>query len=320
MCPTVGIPLTPPLGADGPAPSAMTMRTDRPILYVADGALPVIHVIDVADPTKPVEQQPLLATSLRAPGKPIAVGPLAVSPATRDGTVYLYATDMSDGTLMVFDVTDPASTVRTPLLRPHPELNPFQPLDRIAFSAPVASVIFVEHDWQLPSQADNNHYYGGILCNPNPGAQPSSDSTKWAKGAFYRADQAGTIETNGTSRAFRSGCEASSALRPCRTATSSPSTSTTGTRHAVAPIPMVVGPTVVVPRDLLRLSRACSMYLRTRDAGRAASTTRPGLPGRWERYRGRHYRVLLPRVRAAQDTFELPPGQRSQHGQSRAQP
>jgi len=200
--PDGGVPLTAPLGAEGPSPSAMTMRTDRPILYVADGALPLIHVIDVADPTHPVEQQPLLATSLRSPGKPIGVGPLAVSPATRDGIVYLYATDMSDGTLMVFDVTDPASTVRTPLLRPHPELNPFQPLDRIAFSAPVASVIFVEHDWQLPSQADNNHYYGGILCNPNPGARPSSDSTKWAKGAFYRADQAGTIETNGTVEGF----------------------------------------------------------------------------------------------------------------------
>ena len=202
--PDGGVPLTPPLGAEGPAPSAMTMRNDRPILYVADGALPLIHVIDVADPAHPVEQQPLLATSLRSPGKPIGVGPLAVSPATREGTVYLYATDMSDGTLMVFDVTDPASTVRTPLLRPHPELNPFQPLDRIAFSAPVASVIFVEHDWQLPSQApgDNNHYYGGILCNPNQGARPSTDSTKWLKGAFYRADQAGTIETNGTAEGF----------------------------------------------------------------------------------------------------------------------
>jgi hypothetical protein len=201
--PDGGIPLTPPLGAGGPAPSAMTMRTDRPLLYVADGALPLIHVIDVVDPTHPVEQPPLLATSLRSPGKPIGVGPLSVSPATREGTVYLYATDMSDGTLMVFDVTDPASTVRTPLLRPHPELNPFQPLDRIAFSAPVVSVIFVEHDWPLASQVDNNHYYGGILCNPNPGAFPDPHNPKtWAKGAYYRADQAGTIETNGTVESF----------------------------------------------------------------------------------------------------------------------
>jgi hypothetical protein len=99
-------------------------------------------------------------------------------------------------------VTDPASTVRTPMLRPHPELNPFQPLDRIAFSAPVASVIFVQHDWPLPSQVDNNHYYSGILCNPNPGARPSTDPKTWAKGAYYRADQAGTIETNGTVEGF----------------------------------------------------------------------------------------------------------------------
>jgi hypothetical protein len=200
--PDAAIPLTAPLGVQGPAPSAMTMRIDRPLLYVADGALPMIHVIDVADPTHPVEQPPLLATSLRSPGKPIGVGPLAVSPATRDGTVYLYATDMSDGTLMVFDVTDPASTVRTPMLRPHPELNPFQPLDRIAFSAPVASVLFVEHDWQLPSQVDNIHSYSGILCNPNLGARPTTDPKTWAKGAFYRADQAGTIEVNGTVEGF----------------------------------------------------------------------------------------------------------------------
>jgi len=200
--PDGGIPLTPPLGVQGPAPSAMTMRIDRTILYVADGALPLIHVIDVSDPTQPVEQKPLLATSLRSPGKPIGVGPLAVSPSTRDGTVYLYATDMSDGTLMVFDVTDPASTVRTPMLRPHPELNPFQPLDRIAFSAPVASVIFVEHDWQLSSQLDNTHSYGGILCNPNPGAHPNANAATWAKGAFYRADTAGIIETNGTVEGF----------------------------------------------------------------------------------------------------------------------
>lgn len=201
--PDGGIPLSPPLGAQGPAPSAMTMRIDRPILYVADGALPMIHVIDLSDPTHPVEQQPLLATSLRSPGKPIGVGPLAVSPATRDGTVYLYATDTSDGTVMVFDVTDPASTVRTPMLRPHPELNPFQPLDRIAFSAPVASIIFAEHDWQLPSQADNNHYYGGILCNPNPNAHPNP-TTFADKGAYYRADQAGSIVTNGTPEGFPS--------------------------------------------------------------------------------------------------------------------
>ncbi|HEX8794677.1 MAG TPA: hypothetical protein VF765_27210 [Polyangiaceae bacterium] len=203
--PDGGIPLSPQLGAQGPSPSAMTMRIDRPLLYVADGALPLIHVIDVSDPTKPVEQPPLLATSLRAPGKPIGVGALAVSPSTRDGKVYLYATDTSDGTLMVFDVTDPASTVRTPLLRPHPELNPFQPLDRIAFSAPVASVIFIQHDWPLASQADTTHYYGGILCNPNPGAVPNiNDSKTWAKGAFYRADQAGAIETNGTVEGFPS--------------------------------------------------------------------------------------------------------------------
>lgn len=199
--PDGGIPLTTPLGSQGPSPSAMTMRTDKPILYVADGALPMIHVIEVSDPTHPVEDPPLLATSVRNPYKSIGVGALAVSPATHDGKVYLYATDTSDGTVMVFDVTDPASTVRTPLTRPHPELNPFQPLDRIAFSAPVVSVVFAEHDWLLSSQADNNHTYTGILCNPNQNAHPNA-TTFNNKGAYYRVDLAGNIESSGTVESF----------------------------------------------------------------------------------------------------------------------
>ena len=56
------------------------------------------------------------------------------------------------GTLMVFDVTDPVASPHVPMQRPHPELNPFAPPDRLAFSAPVATLAFVQHDWPLPSQ------------------------------------------------------------------------------------------------------------------------------------------------------------------------
>src|SRR5208283_4686139 len=65
-----GVPLSvvPPAVA---TPAAMVLRTDNSKLYVADGAVPVIHVIDVSDPTNPQELAPLLATSVRNPAKTI---------------------------------------------------------------------------------------------------------------------------------------------------------------------------------------------------------------------------------------------------------
>ena len=197
-----GLPLSvvPPVQA---TPSAMVLRTDNSILYVADGAVPVIHVVDVSDPTRPTELAPLLATSVRDPAKVIRVGHIAISPPTRDYRRYLYAVDETEGTVMVYDVTDPVASPHVPLLRPHPELNPFVEPDRLAFSAPVAAVSFVEHDWLLESQVDSQHYYSGILCNPNPNAHPDQ-STFLAKGAYYRVDQAQTIQNSGTAENFPS--------------------------------------------------------------------------------------------------------------------
>jgi hypothetical protein len=188
-------------------PAAMVLRTDNSKLYVADGALPVIHVIDVSDPTNPQEQAPLLATSVRNPSKTITVGPLAISPATRDYQRFLYAVDETEGTVMVYDVTDPVSSPHVPLQRPHAELNPFVEPDRLAFAAPVAAVTFVEHDWLLPSMVATGgypeHYYSGILCNPNPYAHPSLTDFL-AKGAYYRADQASSIQNSGVVEDFPS--------------------------------------------------------------------------------------------------------------------
>jgi hypothetical protein len=187
-----------------PSPSAMVLDTDKNLLYVADGALPLIHVIDVSHPASPTEQAPLLATSVRDRLRQIKVGPLAISPPTRDYKRYLYAVDESESTLMVYDVTSPSPTVpQVPMQRPHAELNPFVEPDRIAFSAPVSAVTFVEHDWLLESQVDSQHYYSGVLCNPNPNAHPT-ESTFLAKGAYYRADQAGTIQNSGVVEDFPS--------------------------------------------------------------------------------------------------------------------
>jgi hypothetical protein len=202
-----GLPLTTgPLSTPHPASMVMRNEANAHLLYVADQSLPVIHVIDVSDPTSPREAPPLLATSVLEPTRQIAVGALALSPPTRDYHRYLYAVDVSVGNLMVFDVTDPASTARQPMMRPHAELNPFVAPDRIAFSAPVATLSFVQHDWPLPSPSEGAnggtpvHQYSGILCNPNPNAYPCTapgcPQVFADKGAYYRADQAATIQTS----------------------------------------------------------------------------------------------------------------------------
>jgi hypothetical protein len=186
-----------------PHPVAMVMRNDPPLLYVADDALPLIHVIDLSDPTAPREAAPLLATSILEPTRRVTAGALALSPPTRDYHRYLYAVDASvRTTVMVYDVTDPASPARAPLQRPHAELNPFLPPDRIVFSAPVATLAFVEHDWPLPSQVEGSspvHQYSGLLCNPNQNAHPNPN-TFADLGAYFRADPALTalIQTSGT--------------------------------------------------------------------------------------------------------------------------
>jgi len=196
-----GLPLS--LGpVDAPRPTSIALRDDVHVLYVADAAVPVIHVIDVSDPTAPREMPPLLATSVAEPSRQVAVGAIAISPPTRDYKRYLYAVDSGNGTLMVFDVTDPATSPRTPLRRPHAELNPFQDPDRILFSAPVATVAFVVHDWPAPSQGMQPpvNQYTGVLCNPNPNA--FTDAGVQSIGALYRADQAGQIQAGGTPEGF----------------------------------------------------------------------------------------------------------------------
>ena len=210
-----------PPGADGgipfamgpapsPSPNAMTMRTDVPVLYVSDGAVPVVHVIDLSDPTSPREEPPLLATSLQQPTRRVSVGPIAISPPTHDFHVYLYAGDTDNGSLMVYDVTDPASASRSPMVRPHAELNPFQPPDRIAFSSPVAALSFVTHDWPLPQQSEGAnpvHQLTGLLCDPSPNAHPDggafvAGSDGEGLGAYYRADQTGIIQAGATVTTF----------------------------------------------------------------------------------------------------------------------
>jgi hypothetical protein len=170
------------------APRLVSIVRDDQMLYVADEGVPFIHVIDMTDPIAPREQPPLLATSLVDPARVVKVKDLAISPTTRDYKRYLYAVDQSEGSLMVYDVTDPTSATRqrTPLTRPHPELDPFQPPDRIAFSSPVVAIAFARHDLPLDAVRFGPVSASGVLCNPNPAidANPLADL-----GFYYRAGQ-----------------------------------------------------------------------------------------------------------------------------------
>jgi hypothetical protein len=168
-------------------PRLASVVRDEQMLYVADESVPLIHVLDMSVSGSPRELPPLLATSLGDPARVVKVKELAISPPTRDYKRFLYAVDRVDGSIMVFDVTDPATMQRTPQRRPHAELNPFQPPDRISFSSPVVAVAFARHDVplaQINGVAVTNAA-SGLLCNPNPNldANPLADL-----GVFYRAN------------------------------------------------------------------------------------------------------------------------------------
>ncbi len=171
-------------------PHATFAAHDGQILYVADDGVPLIHMIDISTGV-PRELPPLLATSVLDPARKIAVSQIAVSPATREYKRFLYALDQKEGSIIVYDITDGANSPRVPLTRPHPELNPFQPPDRIVFNSPVASLSFVRHDFPLQKEQDVSLTSArtGQLCNPNPNVGvdqgPFTDP-----GAFYRANVA----------------------------------------------------------------------------------------------------------------------------------
>lgn len=168
------------------APRLVAVARDETTLYVADGALPLIHVLDMSVPNAPRELPPLVATSIVQPSRTVGIRSLAISPPTRDFKRYLYAVESRDGSMLVFDVTDPNSAQRTPLTRPHPELNPFLPPDRIAFSAPVAAVAFARNDFPV---GGGGAALSGILCNPNPNeAADPSIGRPAGPGASYTAE------------------------------------------------------------------------------------------------------------------------------------
>jgi hypothetical protein len=195
-------------GSPQPFPTHAVVRDDAPIVYVGDSEVPVIHVLDVSNPARPVELAPLLATSVAEPTRRVAVGDIAISPVTRQYQRYLYAVDTTDGSVMVYDVTDPIASSHTPLQRPHAELNPLMAPDRVSFSSPVASIAFATHDFPFVPPSPNTNQVNavtGLLCNPNPNALTEAGAMPpfLDNGAYYRVDQAATTPyANGTAQQF----------------------------------------------------------------------------------------------------------------------
>ncbi len=179
-----------------PQPTSLVFDPQSSTLYVGDAALPIIHVVDLSTPGAPRELPPFLATSVEQPSRIVSISGLAISPATRDYKRYLYAIDAKDGSIIVYDATDPATAQRTPMQRPYSELAPNNPRDRIVLAAPVAAVTFVRSDWPLTEVNGVNVTTAktGLLCNPNANAINASalpnvrtDSDE-AIGAAYAAN------------------------------------------------------------------------------------------------------------------------------------
>jgi hypothetical protein len=147
---------------------------DEQRLFIADGAAPVIHVLDASDPCTLTALPSLEPRSFNDPTAIVTTRKLAVSPLTPLGKRFVYAIDDSAtttaGTLMAFDVS-PGATDRTPIVRERSPFNPFEPPDRIAVGRDVADVEFVFQDFPEPS---NGVAVEGIACDPDPSVDPTS--------------------------------------------------------------------------------------------------------------------------------------------------
>jgi len=161
-------------------------------LYVADAALPLIHVVDVKDPAAPKELAPLVTSSLQDPTRLVTVKDLAVSSETREYKRFLYAVDEKKGSILVYDVTDDSSP-KVPLVRPHAQANPFEALDRIELEAPVVSVQFARHEAPLAGKPNA----AGALCYPGEIGRPGSELALEGDLEPNKIDQVGPVRLRG---------------------------------------------------------------------------------------------------------------------------
>ncbi|MDX2051079.1 MAG: hypothetical protein SFV15_01725 [Polyangiaceae bacterium] len=167
-------------------------------LYVADRGAPVIHRLDVSDPCNPVEQSPLLPTSMRRPERVVTTAKIAVSPLTANLERFLYAIDDQDepaASVMVFDVSAKATQV-TPLVRPGAPRMPLEDADRISFTAPATDIVFANHDVPITDE-DTSIGVWGTRCDPNPDLSQQSAAVKYRPSSNLRSG-AGPTPLRGT--------------------------------------------------------------------------------------------------------------------------
>lgn len=160
------VPATSPSGASyAPFPAGMAAAGGR--LYVADRNAPVIHRLQVDDPCDPHEIPPLVTSSAEDPFREVFTSEIAISPLTLDLKRYLYAVDVFDASIMVFDVSDQGGSTR-PLERPLAFANPFQPRDRIFLGSPPRQLVVVRQQ-----RDDADPTTGSTIplrCDPDPDA------------------------------------------------------------------------------------------------------------------------------------------------------
>jgi len=177
-------PETPDTGAMGtayaPLPAGIATAGGR--LYIADRSAPVIHRLQMDDPCDPHEIPPLVTSSAEDPLRVVVTSELAISPLTLDLRRYLYAVDINDGSIMVYDVSDQGGSTR-PLERAQAYANPFQPRDRIFLGSPPRQLLSLRH------QRDGADSVTGstvpLRCDPDPDA--SGPATDYRTSADYES-------------------------------------------------------------------------------------------------------------------------------------
>ncbi|MBK8258910.1 MAG: hypothetical protein IPK82_40405 [Polyangiaceae bacterium] len=212
--------VSPPLpptspGCTNPEPAKPSAATDLPLpggmafadntLYLADLGIPLIHRYAMASACEPLPLLPLLPSSVEEPSRVVTTDRLAVTPRPTAGLKsYLYATDVGDRSVMVFDVS-PDATSLTPLLRDNPEWNPTEPRDRIRFSGTPRDIIVVSRDVPLETPG-TGVAPEGIFCSPDPdltacksdGTTPNCDPQTLYRTASDFSEGAGPYKLRGT--------------------------------------------------------------------------------------------------------------------------
>lgn len=189
-------------GAIGTAksqPAGMAFQDGH--LYVGDYARPLIHVVQMSSPCDATLTQPFVATSLADPARVVITSDVAVSPLLPSFRRFLYAIDVEDRSVMVFDASDVPSQ-RTPLENPNPEWNPLQPPDRVRFGAAPTSLRVVQRDAPKSDPVTGTAPFG-VRCDPDPTLTTCSGSAPCDLGTAYRtssdfATGAGPLTLRGT--------------------------------------------------------------------------------------------------------------------------